>query len=124
MKNISKFKKLLKANNLEDVYSHEDAQSAFTSLINFIIQAFNESCPMETIKVKCGNRHEWINNDMKAEIKERERLLINSKKYPKEDNIRKYKKIRNQVLSNQRRAAPASIMKQLVSAYIIPLTCI
>ena len=92
MKNTSKFKKLLKANNWEDVYSHEDAQSAFTCLINFIIQAFNESCPMETIIVKCGNRHEWINNDMKAEIKERERLLINSKKYPKEDNIRKYKK--------------------------------
>ena len=42
---------------------------------------------METIKVKYGNRHEWINNDMKAEIKERERLLINSKKYPTEDNI-------------------------------------
>ena len=56
MKNISKFKKLLKANNWEDVYSHEDAQSAFTRFINFIIQAFNESCPMETIKVKYGNR--------------------------------------------------------------------
>ena len=105
MKNISKFKKLLKANNWEDVYSHEDAQSAFTCFINFIIQAFNESCPMETIKVKYGNRHEWINNDMKAEIKERERLLINSKKYPTEDNISKYKRFRNQVLSNQRRAA-------------------
>ena len=33
-------------------------------------QAFNESCPMETIKVKYGNRHEWINNDLKAEIKD------------------------------------------------------
>ena len=42
---------------------------------------------------------------MKAEIKERERLLINSKKYPTKDNIRKYKRFRNQVLSNQRRAA-------------------
>ena len=30
MKNISKFKKLLNANKWEEVYSHEDAQSAFT----------------------------------------------------------------------------------------------
>ena len=56
------------------------------------------------LKLNYGNRHEWINNDMKAEIKERERLLINSKKYPTEDNIRKYKRFRNQVLSNQWRA--------------------
>ena len=55
---------------------------------------------METIKVKYGNRHKWINNDMKGDIKERGRILVNSKKYPTEDNIRKYKKKCNQVLSN------------------------
>ena len=42
---------------------------------------------METIKVKYGNRHEWINNDMKGDIKERGRILVNSKKYPTEDNM-------------------------------------
>ena len=42
---------------------------------------------------------------MQAEIKEMGRLLMNSKKYPTGNNIRKYKTFRNRVLSNQRRAA-------------------
>ena len=91
MKNISKFKKLLNANKWEEVYSHEDAQSAFTYYLNFILQAFNESGPMETIKAKYSKCHELVNNDTKAELKERENLLINSKKYPTEDNIQKNK---------------------------------
>ena len=43
---------MLKANTWEDVYSQQDAQSAFTNFIDFIVRSFNESCPMETIKIK------------------------------------------------------------------------
>ena len=104
-KNISRFRKILKANTLEDVYSQEDAQSAFTNFIDFIIRSFNECCRMETIKIKYNNRHEWISRELKEQIKEREKLYINSVKHPTEANIKIYKKFRNQVLSNQRRAA-------------------
>ena len=55
--------------------------------------------------VEYGNDHKWINNDLKAEIKESEALLMYIKKYPTEDNIRKYVNFRNQVLSSQRRTA-------------------
>ena len=59
-------------------------QSAFTNFIDFIVRSFNESCPMETIKIKYYNRHEWISRELKDQIKEREKLYINSIKYPTE----------------------------------------
>ena len=62
-------------------------------------------CPMETIKIKYNNRHEWISRELKDQIKEREKLYINSVKHPTEANVKIYKKFRNEVLSNQRRAA-------------------
>ena len=105
-KNISRFRKILKANTWEDVYSQEDAQSAFTNFIDFIVRSFNECCPMETIKIKYNNRHEWISRELKEQIKERVKLYINSVKHLTEANIKICKKFRNQVvLSNQRRAA-------------------
>ena len=55
--------------------------------------------------IKYNNRHQWISRELKEHIKEREKLYINRVKYPTEANIKIYKKFRNQVLSNQRRAA-------------------
>ena len=78
-KNLSRFRKIFKT--WEDVYSDEDAQSGF------IVQAFNESCPMGTIKIKYNNRHEWISRKLKEQIKDRETLYIDSVKHPTEVNI-------------------------------------
>ena len=90
-KNISRFRKILKANTWENVYSQQDAQSAFTNFIDFIVRSFNESCPMETIKIKYNNRHEWISRELKDQIKERKKLYINSVKHPTEANVKIYK---------------------------------
>ena len=60
---------------------------------------------METIKIKYNNSHEWISRELKDQIKEREKLYINSVKHPTEVNVKMYKMFRNEVLSNQRRAA-------------------
>ena len=47
-----------------------------------------------------------MSRELKEQIKEREKLYINSVKHPTEAHIKIYKKFRNQlVLSNQRRAA-------------------
>ena len=67
---------------------------------------------METIKIKYNNRHEWISRELKEQIKESEKLYINSVKHPTEANIKIYKKFRNQVLSNQRRAARNYYLEQ------------
>ena len=80
--NISRFRKILKANTWENVYSQEDAQSAFTNFIDFIVRVFNECCLMKTIKIKYNNMHEWISRALKEQIKEREKLYINSVKDP------------------------------------------
>ena len=83
----------MKVNTWADVYSQQDAQSAFTNFIDFIVRSFNESCPMETIKIKYNNRHEWISSELKDQIKEREKLYINSVKHPTEVNVKIYKKV-------------------------------
>ena len=74
-KNIFRFRKVLKANTWEDVYSQQDAQSAFTNFIDFNVRSFNESCPMETIKIKYNNRHELIFRELTNQIKEREKTV-------------------------------------------------
>ena len=53
---------------------------------------------METIKIKYNNRHEWMSRELKDQIKEREKLYINSVKHPREANIKLCKKFRNQLV--------------------------
>ena len=45
IKNISKLKRIIKAMNWQNVYSQEDAQSAFLNFQRNIIESFNVCCP-------------------------------------------------------------------------------
>ena len=60
--------------------------------------------PIEIIKLNHKNRNPWINQTLKDEIKERDKLLMLSRKYPTLENQEKYKQFKNQNLSNQRKA--------------------
>ena len=102
IKNISKLKKIIKAMNWQNVYSQEDAQSAFLNFQRNIIESFNACCPIENVKVNYRNRHHWISKDIKIDIKKRERLYLLSVQQPTDEHIKNYKLFRNQVLSKQR----------------------
>ena len=102
IKNISKLKKIIKAMNWQNVYSQEDAQSAFLNFQRNIIESFNACCPIENVKVNYRNRHDWISKDIKIDIKKRERLYLLSVQQPTDEHIKNYKLFRNQVLSKQR----------------------
>ena len=52
IKNISKLKKIIRAMNWQNVYSQEDAQSAFLNFQRNIIESFNACCPIENVKNK------------------------------------------------------------------------
>ena len=52
--------------NWQNVYSQEDAQSAFLNFQRNIIESFNACCPNENVKVNYRNRHDWISKDIKS----------------------------------------------------------
>ena len=70
--------------------------------------------------IKYNSRHGSISRELKEQIQEREKLYINSVKYPTEANIEIYRKFRNQVLSNQRRAASNYYHEQFEIRGLIP----
>ena len=74
--NISKLKKTVRKHNWNEVYSAESAQPAFTIFFKIIKLSFSECCPIKKIKINYRNRHDWISNDLKNEIKEREKLYM------------------------------------------------
>ena len=47
--------------NWQNVYSQEDAQSAFLNFQRNIIESFNACCPIKNVKIPYRNRHDWIN---------------------------------------------------------------
>ena len=102
--NVSKFRKKLKAQNWNAVYTAENAQMAFTQFINIIRHTFDECCPNEKIKINYKNRHVWINKNMKSDIEKREKLFKLEIKEPTEENMALYKSFRNIVISRQRKA--------------------
>ena len=86
IKNISKLKRIIKAMNWQNVYSQEDAQSAFLNFQRNIIESFNACCPIENVKINYRNRHDWISNDIKIDIQKRERLYRLSVHQPTDEH--------------------------------------
>ena len=98
------FKKTLKMDGWANIFNHGDAQLAYSQFSTKMKTYFDLHFPIQRTEVKYSNRNEWINNTLKKEIIERERLFIYKKKYPTQENKEKYKKFRNQNISNQRKA--------------------
>ena len=103
-KNISNFKKCINKTNWNQLLDINNTQSGFTLFVNAITTAYNECFPLESIKINYKNRNPWINQDLKDEIKMRDKLFILSKKTPTQENIKAYKKFKNMNLPNQRNA--------------------
>ena len=82
----------------------KDVDIAFTYFIDFVKHNYDEKFPLKKVKIKYSNRNEWISDELKAEIKLREKLLKLKKKNPTAENIANYNKLKNKNLSNQRKA--------------------
>ena len=54
------------------------------------------------MKITYSNKNPWINNVLKDEIKQREKLFIKSKRNPSQIKIQIYKEFKNKNLANQR----------------------
>ena len=76
----------------------------FDFFINNIINIFNKCFPIESTKINYKNRNPWINQNLKNEIKIRDKLFLLSRQIPTQENNENYKKYKNMNLSNQRKA--------------------
>ena len=104
IKNISKFRKILAMKSWFEMCDFKDVDIAFTYFIDFVKHNYDEKFPLKKVKIKYSNRNEWISDELKAEIKLREKLLKLKKKNPTAENIANYNKLKNKNLSNQRKA--------------------
>ena len=104
--NISKFKKSLVKLNWPTLglFEEESISSAFSLFMNTILFNYQNCFPIETIKLKYKNRNPWIKQELKNDIKIRDRLYTIQKKNPSSDSIKQYKQYKNQNLSKQRKA--------------------
>ena len=59
-----------------NIFNHGDAQLAYSQFSTKMKTYFDLHFPIQRTEVKYSNRNEWINNTLKKEIIERERLLF------------------------------------------------
>ena len=102
-KNIANFKTHINSINWNHIYIANNIVLQFDCFINNIINIFNQSFSIESIKIYYKNRNPWINKNLKSEIRIRDKLYILSKPIPTRTNKEKYKEYTNMNLSNQRK---------------------
>ena len=91
----------------------DNINTAFTSFSNYMTRTFQKCFPIETIKINHKNKNPWINQSLRDEIKERDKLYMISKKFPTTENKTLYKKFKNTNLNNQRKAERSYYREQL-----------
>ena len=72
--------------------------------MNIIVDIYKECFPTETTKINYKNRNPLMNETLKSEIQVRDKLFVQSKKYPTQENKNNYKRYTNTNSSNQRKA--------------------
>ena len=73
-KNISLYKKLVKKKNWHELYDINNINTAFTHFSNYMTNTFQKCFPKETIKINHKNKNPWINQTLRREITERDKL--------------------------------------------------
>ena len=104
-KNIANFKRHINSINWSNIYNANNTALKFHYFMNNIINIFNQSFPIESIKINYQNRNPWINKKLKNEIKIRDKLYLLSKQIPTQankDNYKKYKK-KNYLIRERRK---------------------
>ena len=103
-KNINNFHIKLRNECWENVLSCDDTQEAFTLFHEKIMKHFNDSFPFIEKNSPYRERKPWLTNDLKQIIAKKNQLFVLYRRKPNIVNEAKYKKIRNKVNSELRRA--------------------
>ena len=94
-KNIANFKRCIKSIICNNVYYINNMILQFDFFMNNIINIFNKCFPIESTKINYKNRNPWINQNLKNDIKIRDKVLLLSRQIPTQENKDNYKKYKN-----------------------------
>ena len=76
IKNIANFKKHMNSINWDLIYNANTIELQFDCFIHNILNIFNQSLSIESMKINYKNRNPWINKNLKNEIKIRENCIF------------------------------------------------
>ena len=111
--NIKKLNEALKAVNWQFLDDF-DRQTAFTMFKAVIDQLFDKICPKQSFTMTYGNKLPWLTDALKKSIKHKNRLHVESKCNPNDQQLkRRYKNKRNQVTSDLRNAEIKYFSKEI-----------
>ena len=101
---IKKFNKALQFINWHFINDY-DIQTAFTMFQGVIDLLFDEFCPKQTFTMTYSNKLPWLTDALRKSIKIKNCLHAETKANPNDQQLkRKYKRYRNQVISDLRNA--------------------
>ena len=87
--------------NWSDIYDCVDTQSAYYYLHATIRSNFDKCFPKETKKQNTyKDRLPWLTNELKQQIKKKNRLYVHSKRNPTQLNIEKYNNFKRALNKN------------------------
>ena len=85
-RNVENFKSSLSSIDWNDVLCIEDPQIAYTTFFNKLTGIYNKCFPLKKVKGKYYNRKTWLTENLKASIKQENKLYARYKKYPNSFN--------------------------------------
>ena len=89
--NINYFSEELGKIDWSFVYNVNDGKEAFQGFIDKYVSLYNNCFPEKTKKVSYKNRKPWLTVGLKAAIKTKNKLYMNSKKFSTQENVNQYK---------------------------------
>lgn len=95
--NIEQFSANMVTKNWSDLFTYNDAQSAYTIFSNYITELFETHFPLRTVKCGYKTRKPWLSDELKKLIRIKNKLYHRKQKSKIPDHEQLYKQFRNKV---------------------------
>ena len=89
---LALFHNKLENHNWQTMLETQDPQVAFTSFYHFFTQFYDQTFPIKKTKIGYSNKKLWLTPSLKKSIKMKNKLYYFQKRFPTEDNMKRYKK--------------------------------
>ena len=94
-----KFMGKIQNTNWSALHPFEHCQTYFSNFLRLFKSIYDESFPINRVKIRYRNRLPWLSNGLKSSIKLKNKLYQISLKHPTTFNIYKYKQYKNKLTS-------------------------
>ena len=102
--NKRKFSELISNERWIETLNNEEAQLSFTAFQAKLKNIYDSAFPKIKVKMRYSNRKPWLSDELREEIKKKNKLFAKSKRYPSAFNESLYTDYRNKVTRALRKA--------------------